>query len=335
MQKTNPTSKITASTQQHLDIEDIAENLIILKNNQVAMVLITTSVNFDILSEAEQDATIYAYAAFLNSLSFTLEVVIRSKRADITTYYQHLVQSMEGQPNPDLRRQIQKYMEFIQTTVQQKTILDKHFYLIIRFSTLELGLKMLKKQPTQYKNRAELIKNAKIQLFPKRDHIIKQAARLGLSARQLNTKEIIELFYDIYNPAPLGTSSINIDSAAYTQPLVRPAIETPNPSPDSYGQQADNTAGTQPQLRSGETDPNTDGQGFMAPTIIPTGTQPASHQEALQNLQGATSDAKKFVNQQKEFYNQSQEALRQAGTLNNPPGFKRSIKGQFGVLKKQ
>jgi len=258
--------KTKASTQEHLDIEDITENMVILKGGNVAMIMSTSAVNFDILSEAEQDATIYAYAAFLNSLSFPL-------------------------PNPDLKRQIQKYMEFIQSTVQQKTILDKQFYLIITFSPLELGLRGLKKQPAnRNKSKAQVISEARINLFPKRDHIIKQNARLGLIAVQLSTKELIELFYDIYNPAPTGTQRIILDTASYTAPMVKPAIESPMPAPLS------NVGGTSdvPLIQ------NETAQQVAQPQ------QPANQQEALKNLQQATASAAQFVSQRQQTIAQSQ-----------------------------
>src|SRR3990170_3816823 len=108
----------TASTQAHLDIENIIDDLVILKTGWVALVMSTTAVNFDLLSEAEQDATIYAYGAFLNSLSFPLEVLIRSKKADITSYFASLEEAESTQPNPNLKRQIQRYQDFIKSTVQ-------------------------------------------------------------------------------------------------------------------------------------------------------------------------------------------------------------------------
>ncbi|MEK7581638.1 MAG: hypothetical protein AAB512_05140 [Patescibacteria group bacterium] len=226
------TEKIKASTQDHLDIDDICDDLVVLKNGWIAMVLSTTAVNFDILSEAEQDATIYAYGAFLNSLTFPLQTLIRSKKADITAYYQHLVEAERNQPNPDLKRQIQKYKEFIQSTVQQKTILDKRFYLVVHFSPLEMGVKSFKKTDTgNIKSKTALVADAKVTLAPKRDHIVKQTARLGLFTRQLSTQELIELFYDIYNPAPTGTQRVILDAASYTAPLVEPDLEVPTPEP--------------------------------------------------------------------------------------------------------
>jgi len=245
--------KITASTQQHLDIDDIIEDLILLKTGWVALVITTTAVNFDLLSEAEQDATIYAYGALLNSLTFPVQILIRTKKADITSYFQHLAEAEQTQPNPDLKRQIQKYEDFIQATVQQKTVLEKEFYLVINFSQLELGIRgaSFHKTKTQ-KSKAQLVIDAKNALFPKRDHLIKQLARLGLTARQMTTQELIELFYDIYNPAPTGTQRIILDTASYTTPMVRPALETPTPAPQ---QSPPNTKNTQAPPQSPQAQP--------------------------------------------------------------------------------
>src|SRR4030042_4368626 len=190
--------KTKASTQEHLDFEDIVDDLILFKTGWVGLVMSTTAVNFDLLSEAEQDATIYAYGAFLNSLTFPTQILIRSKKADITNYFNSLEEAQRTQVNPDLKKQIQKYQDFIQSIVQQKAVLDKRFYIIINFSPLELGFKGLtKKNTSKSKSKMQLIADAKAALFPKRAHIIKQMARLGLTARQLSTKEIIELFYAI------------------------------------------------------------------------------------------------------------------------------------------
>src|SRR3989344_1934843 len=329
-------TKIKASTQDHLDIEDITEDLIILKTGWVALVLTTTAINFDILSEAEQDATIYAYGALLNSLSFPMEILIRSKKADITSYFQSLTEAERNQVNPDLKRQIQKYQDFIQSTVQQKTVLDKKFYLIITFSPLELGLKAVgTRRPTKAKSKAALIADAKIALTPKRDHLIKQLARLGLLARQLTTQELIELFYDIYNPAPLGTQRVILDSQSYTAPLVEPAIETPAPAPSGPVADAESSLTRSETLRAGAL-PSSSPQQPLPPKAQEPSTPivenlrpvppafaesnsatvgkptpitsdlkpelssvPPSQSEALKNLQEATARATGFIDQSK------------------------------------
>lgn len=288
----NKLPKPKASTQAHLDIEDISDNLVILKTGWVANVLGTTAVNFDLLSEAEQDATIYAYGALLNSLSFPLQILIRSKKADITSYFDSLEEAERTQPNPDLKRQIQKYQDFLESTVQQRTVLDKKFYLIINFNPLERGLKKIAS-----KNKPQLISEAKIALTPKRDHIITQTARLGLATRELTTQELIELFYDIYNPAPTGTQRVILDTGSYTTPLVEPALEVPTPAPAT----SDVAPPTQSTVDSRQftgadqsVAPQPSTELRPVPPTSPRG-EPAAQTAALANLQNATARAAQIL----------------------------------------
>src|SRR3990167_1795093 len=307
--------KPKASTQEHLDIDDITDDLVILKTGWVALVMTTTAVNFDLLSEAEQDATIYAYGAFLNSLSFPVETLIRKKKADITSYFHTLEEAEASQPNPDLKRQIQKYEDFLQSIVQQKTVLDKKFYLIVNYSPIEGIIKGSKKGTVTKK--AALLESAKAALAPKRDHLIKQMARLGLSARQLTTQELIELFYDIYNPAPTGTQRILLDTSSYTTPIVEPAVEIPSPAPPPSGPNP--VPATEQSKIADDKSQITANQPFSAyPTSLPT--QPAAayplnetgpnlrpvpqrpatdnQVEALKNLQEATARVAQIVRPQ-------------------------------------
>lgn len=259
----------TASTQDHLDIEDIIDDLVLLKTGWIALVVNTNAVNFDLLSEAEQDATIYAYGAFLNSLTFPIQILIRSKKADISAYFQALSEAEKMQPNPDLKRQIQKYEDFIQATVQQRTVLDKKFYIVITYSPAESGLGMLGKKTTSAKVKGATMEAAKASLYPRRDHVSKQLARLGLNSHQLTNQELVELFYDIYNPAPTGTQRVLLDSASYTAPLVEPAIENPapatvdqdNPNPEKLNDQktsrmqVDSSSPTHAEVAVGQQNP--------------------------------------------------------------------------------
>ena len=259
------------------------------------MVLSISSVNFDLLSEAEQDAAIYAYAAFLNSLTFPLQVLIRSKKADISSYFAHLEDAEASQLNPDIKAQIKKYKEFISSIVSQKTVLDKEFYLIINFSPLEMGFKGLAKASAgNSKNKKQLLSGAKASLAPKRDHIVKQMGRIGLNVKQLTTQEIIELFYDIYNPAPTGTQRVILDTESYTTPIVEPAVEIPS-QPVQTSSQPVNQPQAQPSntaFRNSEQDQTTQG-------LSETQTK------ALEDLQTTTQKAAQFVNQAKAPFTQT------------------------------
>ena len=224
------TPPIVASTQEHLDIYDIQDDLTITKSGGAALVLQTTAVNFGLLSEAEQDATIFAYAGLLNSLSFPIQIVIRSKKMDISHYLDLLDQVVDRQQNPLLKDQILKYKAFIEATIKENKVLDKRFYIIIPFSPLELGLKggmslTASKKPPFPKE--YILDRAKTALYPKRDHLIKQLARIGLKAQQLTTQQLVELYYDIYNPATIGLQQLTAATREYATPLVAPAIEAP------------------------------------------------------------------------------------------------------------
>src|SRR5581483_2740349 len=123
-------NKPTASTQQHLDIEDIRDNLVILKNGNAVAILQTTAVNFDLLSEREQDSMIIAYAALLNSLTYPIQVLVRSKRMDISNYLRLLEEARNSTPNPALENQIVLYEKFIRDLVSRNEVLDKRFYIV-------------------------------------------------------------------------------------------------------------------------------------------------------------------------------------------------------------
>ena len=220
-----------ASSQSHLDIEDIRDNLVILKDGSCCLILQSTAVNFSLLSEGEQDATIYSYAALLNSLTYSVQIVIKSQKKDINSYLSLLNTQRQTIKNPLLKSQLEKYYRYIQTIVQENEVLDKKFYLVIPFSNLELGISSA--LGSTFKKSAGLpfpldhiLQKAKTSLFPKRDHLISQLTRLGLRASQLTTPELIKLFYQAYNP---DSGSVDFPAkAGYNSPMITAAV---NPTP--------------------------------------------------------------------------------------------------------
>lgn len=207
---------IRASTQEHLPIEDIVENLVILKDGSCSLVISVSAVNFDLLSEREQDAIIYAYGALLNSLTFPVQILIRSQRKDISSYLNLLDrQQIKKKDSPLVANLIGSYRKFVSEVVKKNNVLDKKFYAVIIFSALELGvsstLTSIIKQnkglpfPKEY-----IVQKAKISLVPKRDHLIRLFNRIGLRTRQLENIELTKLFYEIYNGEPLVPIFTNI-----------------------------------------------------------------------------------------------------------------------------
>src|SRR3989338_5785029 len=200
-------SNIKASTQEHLDIYTIKDHLVFCKDGSVALVLQTTALNFGLLSDEEQDATIYAYSALIHSLSFPIQMLIRSQRKDVSEYIELLDQRMQEVQSQKVKEAIIKYRKFIKSLVKENSFLEKRFYVIIPFSTVELGITASAFNPfakTPQKPPFDLSyigEKAMLALYPKRDHLIRQFARLGLKARQMTTPELISFFYNIYNPS--------------------------------------------------------------------------------------------------------------------------------------
>lgn len=187
------------STQNHLIIGDIKEDMILLKSGGATIILQSSAVNFDLLSEVEQTSIIQSFAQMLNSLSFPIQIVVRSKRLDITSYLRLLDRAISFQRNQLLSQLMVKYRQFVQSLIGQNEVLDKEFFIVISVSGLELGILPKKKE--------EVLKQAQTLLLPRKEQVVKQLTRVGLKATQLQTKELVELFYDIYNP-PQGNQQI-------------------------------------------------------------------------------------------------------------------------------
>lgn len=204
---------VKASTQEHLDIYTIKNHLVFLKDGSCAMVLRTTAINFNLLSEEEQDATIYAYAGFLNSLSFSIQILLRSQRKNISDYINLLDNQIQVTSSQKVKEQLLAYRQFVKSLVKENRVLEKKFYIIIPFSAIELGLSKssfnpFQKTPQKPPYDLQYIEDkASMALYPRRDHIIRQFARIGLKASQLTTGELTTLFYSIYNPA--STTNLN------------------------------------------------------------------------------------------------------------------------------
>lgn len=178
------------TTQEHVPIKEISDDVVLLKDGGGALVLQVSAVNFGLLSEREQIAVIESFAQMLNSLSFSIQIVIYSKRLDISSYLLLLDKAKQFQTNPLLSKLMIQYRAFIQALIKENDVLDKKFYVVIPLFKLELGLSFSKENLEQ---------KIKTILLPRRDQVIRQLARAGLKATQLTSKELVEFFFDIYN----------------------------------------------------------------------------------------------------------------------------------------
>jgi hypothetical protein len=202
-----PDKPLMATTQEHLPIADITNDIVVYKDGGAALVMESTSLNFGLLSEREQSAVIAAYAAMINSLTFSVQIVVLTQRKDISTYLNFLDEQAAKITQPILSKLMQEYKGFILDSVKKKNVLGKKFFVVLYLSPLELGVGKSVASLTKLKGplpftKSYVIKKAKIVIYPRRDHLIRQAGRLGIKFKQLGTADLINLYHSVYNPEP-------------------------------------------------------------------------------------------------------------------------------------
>lgn len=198
-----PIIPIRSTTQVFTEIETIERDIVMFVDGSCSLIITASAVNFGLLSEREQDAIISSYAGLLNSLSFPIELLIRTQHKDVTAYLKLLEDQERKQQNPKLAKSIHDYRLFVAATVKEKDVLDKNFFIVIPFSSLELGASASvlfgsKKKGLPYQ-RSYILEKALTILNPKRDHVVRLLNRLGLSAKQLNNEQLVKLLFTTYN----------------------------------------------------------------------------------------------------------------------------------------
>jgi type IV secretory pathway VirB4 component len=193
------------SAQKYLDIAEIKDSVVLMKNGSMKAVLMVSSINFALKSIEEQDAIIYQYQNFLNSLDFSVQIVINSRQLNLDNYLQVLKDQEKKQMNELLRMQTASYIEYIQGLVKMANIVSKTFYVVVPFSVSETkggALSALTSGGSSLNlvsDRSNFEKY-KDQLFQRVDHVIENLSGAGLRMTMLNTQELIELYYNLYNP---------------------------------------------------------------------------------------------------------------------------------------
>ncbi|MBW7960505.1 hypothetical protein H3C65_03375 [Patescibacteria group bacterium] len=209
MTNSKPTSPVKASTQSFIEIEEIKDDVVLMKDFSASCVIEVGAVNFWLLSNEEQTSMIYSYAGLLNSLSFPVQILIISKKMDISIYLDHLEGKVNLQQNELMKSRLLSYKEFIKTIVKKNSVLEKRFFFVIPFSPLELGVSGV--NPGSL-NKEYVISRAKTSLYPKRDHLLRLLAKIGLQADVLYSQALTELYYNLYNPSSTGRRLAPVES---------------------------------------------------------------------------------------------------------------------------
>jgi len=185
------------STQQFLEIEQIREGVLLLKNKSLRGVLMISSLNFALKSTDEQQAIIYQFQNFLNSLDFSVEIVVQSRILNITGYLDKLKEIERAQKNELIKIQTAEYRKFINDMIVGRQILSKTFFVTIPFTLIEIPKIGMKKEADFSEGQFQ---RAKSQLWQRMEFVALGLRRCGLQCSFLNTLELIELFWSLYHP---------------------------------------------------------------------------------------------------------------------------------------
>ena len=189
--------------QQFLEINQIREGVIVLKNKALRGVLMVSSLNFALKADEEQVAIIYQFQNFLNSLDFSCQIVVQSRRLNITGYLDKLKELEEKQENEFLKIQTASYREFIKGLVKTGVIMTKTFFVVVPFTLIEAQGATPEKLPKTLKIpklTEEEFQRCKTQLWERMEFVALGLRRCGLQVIPLSTIELIELFWGLHHP---------------------------------------------------------------------------------------------------------------------------------------
>ena len=203
-----------AATQDFVSVRDIKDNVVIQKNGQMTMVLLASSINFALKSLDEQKAILMQFQQFLNTIDFTLQIYIQSRRLDIEPYLEVLSTRQDKQNNDLMRTQLREYMEFIRTFTEDVDVMSKSFFVVIPYSPSKLNVSKGITNLFSTKSSSKLpddnqFEEHRIQLEQRVGMVTQGLARVGVRTIALQKDDLVELFYHTYNPSdPTGSAPI-------------------------------------------------------------------------------------------------------------------------------
>lgn len=182
-----------ASSRNQIAIKEVRDGILVLPNNEHRLVIETSSVNFELKSEAEQDVLIDSFQTFLNSLPSQLQILIRIREVDIDQYVDSIELLKQSEDENKYLEQIDDYTQFIRQLVSGNKILSRKFYIVL---------------PYKPDARGDVFELAQAQLTLTQDMVIKSLEKLGMKARKLDSLEVLHLFYSFYNKNQLKTQEL-------------------------------------------------------------------------------------------------------------------------------
>lgn len=207
----------TDNIQNYIEIAEIKDGTVVLKDGSLRAVLAISSINFDLKDTSEQEAIIYAFQRFLNTLDFPLQILVSTRKYDIKPYLSGLERRRDVERNSLLRDQIFDYIEFVKELVNVSNITSKSFYIVVPFYVIESNKEgwldkisaTINPRKAIFQKR-EIFETNKNQLFQRVLEVQEAISATGVRVVPLSTQELIEMYYNFYNPTEFDR--IHLDS---------------------------------------------------------------------------------------------------------------------------
>jgi len=181
------------SSRNQIRIKEVKDGVLVLPNNHYRLVLESSSINFELKSEEEQDVIIDSFQNFLNSLPSQIQILIRIREVDVDHYITQVSEAINSENETVYKNQIRNYCSFVKNLVSGSKILSRRFYLVIPYHASD--------KSTDF----ELIKE---HIHLNRDIVARGLEKMGMKAKQLDSIELLDLFYSFYNPDQIKTQAL-------------------------------------------------------------------------------------------------------------------------------
>ena len=206
------------ATQQFIPIKEVRDGVVVLKDDALRMIIMVSSVNFALKSKDEQQAIIFQFQNFLNSLDFSIQIFIQSRRRDIRPYIGLLEEQYKNQFNNLMKIQIREYIEFIKSFSEIQNIMEKRFYIVIPYTPPAISTGSGPSNPFAKKETAAEKAQDKTDIFAEHRTQLEQRAgivqqgliRMGLKSEALGTEHAVELYYKMFNPGDASHVAPNV-----------------------------------------------------------------------------------------------------------------------------
>ncbi|MBI1974529.1 MAG: hypothetical protein HYS51_01610 [Candidatus Zambryskibacteria bacterium] len=199
----------TNATQEFVPIKEVRDGIVLLKDGGMRAILLCSSLNFSLKAEDERNAILMQFQDFLNSLDFSIEILVQSRKLDIRPYIALLENQLKAQTNNLMKIQVREYIEFIKNFTENTNIMTKNFFIVVPYSPAfintgavgGIGSKLGLSTPKEKAGNAEAsFEETRSQLEERLSVVEQGLVRTGIRVARLGTEEIIELFYKAFNP---------------------------------------------------------------------------------------------------------------------------------------